>query len=758
VGRENANCEQGRAPGSRLAAEAFACAFLVLTLFILGASSLHADDQKRVLIVHSRDATLPIIGLAEAAVRRKLQARLPSGFKIFVEYLDKDRFPGSELAARTEEFLRAKYMKYRIDLVISTGPEALDFLLERRASLFSNAPLVATDVSAETIKLRTLPADVAAVVSRLDIEATLELALRLQPGVEHVAVITGSSARDRSWEERARTALSAYAERLDIRYLSGLRMPQVLEQVSHLQRGTIVLYIGILQDAAGDDFVPRDVAQKVAEIANGPVYSIFTTYFGRGIVGGNMDTYETLGSEAADLGLDMMAGRQVPSVTFAPSANFVDWRQLQRWGLDKSRLPPNSAVLFKEPSPWKRHKWQLGLVGALLIAQSALIAALLVQSRRRLRAERAALESEERISLATTSASLGLWHWEIGSNRLWVSEICRKIVGLEPNANVSLEKFLALIGREDLAAPQHPAALPVIAKRLDREHQLEGADGENIWIRTVGRTRYDASGLPVGMTGVVIDASQDKTAERELAHWRQELMHRTRVETLGALSGAMAHELNQPLTAILGNANAANISLRRGQYDVSEMGEVLSDIETEAMRAGDIIRHLRALFVKAESSYEALDVNQIVAEVLKLMHSDLVARKVNVTLRSAPNLPAVQGDRVQLQQVLLNLISNACEAMNSVEPGERDLMIMTAPDGRASVMVSISDRGTGLPADIVQRLFRPFVTTKARGLGLGLSISRSIVESHGGVLRVDQNPNRGATFCVALPTNAGERV
>jgi two-component system sensor kinase FixL len=219
----------------------------------------------------------------------------------------------------------------------------------------------------------------------------------------------------------------------------------------------------------------------------------------------------------------------------------------------------------------------------------------------------------------------------------------------------------------------------------------------------------------------------------------------------------VAHELNQPLTAILSNAQAAQRFLAQEPPDMAEVGEILSDIVAEDKRAGEVIRRLRALYRKGEAQFQAVDLNEIAREVLQLTHGDLMAREVSVTTRLALELPAVRGDRVQLQQVLLNLIVNACDAMSGNAAGDRNLTIATVTDGADAVQVSIADHGPGIGIDMLDRLFQPFVTTKPQGLGLGLSICRSIVMAHGGRLWADNNPERGATFSVALPAEAGLR-
>jgi signal transduction histidine kinase len=738
--------------GERPANRRAACLGLVVLFLTWTAIAARGDGVKQILVLHSNQNTLPAIVIADAAIRRELQARLPGGVNIFSEAMDSERFPGPDQEARLDMFLRGKYAKYAIDLVIATSFQALDFVLQRRGtSLFANAHIVFAGVSEKEARARVLPDGISGLVSRYGLDASLQLASRLQSDVRHLIIVSGASAEDKTYEAAAR-ALRPSNEQLDVSYLSGLPMPDLLHELANLPAHSIVLYLTVLQDGAGQAFIPADVAEKIARTANAPVYGIFDTYVGRGIVGGNMDTVEALGTGIAQLGLRVLAGERPDPLTLAPSSNIVDWRQLRRWGLRESDLPPDSVVRFKEPSLWESYWWQIVLAGALLIVQSFLIIALLLQGRRRRRAERAARESEERVSVATASANLGLWQWDVESNQLWASDICRQILGLSSHPAVTLEAFLAVVRREDLIK-RPPLRNHAMAQDSfeEVEHLLVWPDGSEHWIRMQGRTSFDALGRPARVTGAVIDVTPAKKVEQESALWRQELMHLTRVATLGELSGAMAHELNQPLTAILSNADAARLFLSQQNYDPTEVREILADIATDAARGGEIIQHLRALFSKTSTLIQPLSLNEVVTEVLRLLNSDLVARRVIVTTMFALKLPMVQGDRVQIQQVLLNLIFNACDAMAENEPSDRKLTVGTATEGSNAAQISITDWGRGIDADILDRLFKPFVTTKSRGLGLGLSICHSIVEAHGGRLWAFNGPQCGATFCVALP-------
>lgn len=256
------------------------------------------------------------------------------------------------------------------------------------------------------------------------------------------------------------------------------------------------------------------------------------------------------------------------------------------------------------------------------------------------------------------------------------------------------------------------------------------------------------------LLSIIRDITDRKRAELDVAAQRHELAHLNRVLILAEQSGALAHELSQPLAAILANAQAAVRLLDRSPPALGEVRETLDDVIKSGKRAGAVIQRLRELLKKSAASLQPIDLNEVTREVLDLTRSDLLLRRMPVTTTLSPALPPVLGDRVQLQQVILNLVLNACDAMSTVEPSERELKLTTVADGDC-VQIAVADRGIGIPHGELESVFDPFVTHREQGLGLGLAISRSIVLAHRGRIQAENNADRGATFRCFLPLANG---
>ena len=287
------------------------------------------------------------------------------------------------------------------------------------------------------------------------------------------------------------------------------------------------------------------------------------------------------------------------------------------------------------------------------------------------------------------------------------------------------------------------------------EYRLRRHDGQYRWLLDHGAPRYDAESKFLGYIGSCVDVTEAREAEQEAQRLQQELAHVSRVSVVSELAGSLAHELNQPLTAIVASAAAAKEFMKEERRNDEELCDALKDILEEGHRAGEIIARIRGMLRKDLGQMAREDMNIAVKEVLEMVHSDLVIRRVTPVLRLDPLLPPVNGHGVQLRQVLLNLVINACDAMSDAPASQRRLTIESRRVTDHEVEISVGDSGPGFPAEMLRHAFEPFHTTKAKGLGLGLAICRSIVRAHGGRLVATNNPDKGAILRFTLPAKNG---
>ena len=362
--------------------------------------------------------------------------------------------------------------------------------------------------------------------------------------------------------------------------------------------------------------------------------------------------------------------------------------------------------------------------------------------------------SEERMNLAVESAQLALWDWDVVNDQVWIQD--EGLFGFDPRTPIDHATLGGRVHPDDraarAAAMEHALAT---GSAYEAEFRVFLPDGSVRWIAARGRSASPAgNGALPRVLGVAMDITRQKQAGAEARLQREELAHLSRVATLSALSGSLAHELNQPLTSILTNAQAGQRFMSHDPPDLVELRAILADIVGADRHARGIIERLRTMLRRGEVALQPVRVNESLEELLSLTRGDLIARGVSVSNLATGELPPAMTDRVQLQQVLLNLIVNACDAMESNPPNDRDLTITTCI-AHDEMRIGVLDCGVGLPDD-VEALFQPFQSTKDGGLGMGLSICRTLVTSQGGRLWAERRNERGAAFYVALPLAQGD--
>jgi PAS domain S-box-containing protein len=289
--------------------------------------------------------------------------------------------------------------------------------------------------------------------------------------------------------------------------------------------------------------------------------------------------------------------------------------------------------------------------------------------------------------------------------------------------------------------------------RFETELRTQGDSGRSVLAHYV--PNLDRNGRVLGFYALVQDVTEQKRVDLEIQRQREQLAHVSRVATLGELTASLAHEIHQPLAAIMSNAQAALRFLGQENPDLNELWDILADIIQDDKRANEVIRRLRQFLRRDKPELTLLDVNEIIHEVMSLLEREALLRGVSIDVELDAHLPPVVGDRIQLQQVVLNLVLNAADAMAQVDPEYRKVIVQTERENEGEARVAVRDFGTGLDEQSLHCIFEPFYTTKPEGLGMGLAICRSIVEAHGGRLRASNNPDRGATFTFTVPVSRG---
>ncbi len=409
----------------------------------LAGSVWAAQRQKQVLVLYStrRDAQIAIVG--ERELPRLLDAGLEEGLDYYSEYIDQARFPDVEYQAGFRDFLRLKYRGHRFDVVIAMHDLALEFLGENRNDLFPDAPVVFFADSPDTLRIENSTG----VIVPLNLRGTLALASELQPDVRRVFVVNGAASADGEYENLARAQFRSFESRLEITYLTGLSTRDLEARLVALPKHSIIYYLVVNRDGAGENFHPLEYLDRIAALASGPIYSWVDSAIDHGIVGGSLKNQKTETEAVARLALRVLRGERADSIpTTSPDLNVnqVDWRQLRRWGISEARVPAGAVIRFRDPSAWDRYKVYILGASAVLLAQTVLIAGLLIQGTRRRQAEDQLRRSQGELS--TSYARIR----DLGSRLLNAQETERSRIARELHDDIGQQMALLEIDLEQL--------------------------------------------------------------------------------------------------------------------------------------------------------------------------------------------------------------------------------------------------------------------------------------------------------------------
>ena len=736
------------------------------------------NEEKRVLILFSNQSDLPAYPMVEKGIKSSLDAGHEFHIEYFIEYMDYYRNPDQTDNQLLLDLYHHKFSRHKIDLVIAYGPPSLSLVVAHSNDLFPQTPVVFSGILREQLKGLNLSPMVTGVLADIDYAGLLETALKIHPRTRHVAIVNGASKTDLLLEREFRKALEPYAKRLDFIYLTRLPMGNILERVQNLPEHSVVLYYLLTRDGEGKGFPPWEAASMVAEAANAPVYGCLDSYLGHGIVGGRMTSMEMTGVKAGEMALRILRGEKTSDIPMSGQGTIIDmfdWRQFKRFKIREDRLPPGSIVRFREFSIWEQYKWYILGLTTFCIVEFLLIVGLWIQRRRRSQAEEEVRESEAKFAAIFQDTPVPMFLLNQNRRIREVNRAAQEAVALSALETKDLAFGNAFRCIHSLDDPKGcgfgPSCDDCPVRRIilntfqtgQSHHQVEVRLTSGDWSERHHSYLLLSTTLPdIAQNRFVLlyveDITKRRYAQQEAQRHRDELALMSRRARLGELTASITHELKQPLAAILSNAQAALRFLSSDAPDLNEVHDTLQDIVRDDKRAGEVIKRLHVPLKKSIPVLRPVDLNEMILEIIELLKNEMDLRGVSLVTMLAEGLPPIRGDTIQLQQVALNLIMNGAEAMMDLDHDSRKIIVSTKKHDEQTLEVSVRDSGRGLDEDIIDRMFDPFYTTKSEGMGMGLSISRSIIEAHGGRLWAANNPDRGATLSFTVPISGGGQL
>ena len=723
----------------------------LLPLLFLAATLVAEEERPRVLILFSNDRMLPANQEMELGIRSAID---DGKVEFFGEFLDAVRFPGPEQLNSMEHFLTERHHARPPAACICIGPQALEFLASRRSSLFPGVPVLISGVTPPQLAALTSLDGIAGRPMDWDIRPLLDSLPKIRPQIRRILVVTGTTGFDALRHNEAKAQIQPYQNQFDFEFSHGEDLPVLKKRLSQLSDDTLVFYISYFQTPDGRTMVPQDVARELAHASRVPVACVFDTYIGTGVLGGPVMPFREEGRYIGEVLKRVLKEGDTSAIGIMPPGEprlVFDARVVEKFGWKTSTMPPSVELRFRKRSLWENHKYAvLGVIGVVLM-QSGLIVGLLIARSRRRAAEHERTLSESRFRQVFQGSPIPI-------------SIFRQRDGVIVDVNPAWEQTME-VARKTAVGSTHK----------DLGFTIEGMSGHDIGdylatgkplrdfeqdvvlpnrkqrLISVSTELLDLRGEPC-----FISMAQDVTNRHEAEEARRMLSRATRIGILGELTASIAHEVNQPLGAILSNTEAAELIMQSETPPLDEIRAILADIHRDDLRASEVIRQVRSMVSHGETKHVPLDLADLAENVVSMVRHDGKRRGIRIDCVSADHLPPVSGEKVQLEQILLNLLLNAMEALADADLPVREIHVTVARENARNVRVTVADSGPGIPPEMRGHVFDSFVTTKKDGMGLGLALSRSIAEAHGGSLSLDDSPSSGAMFHLILPASHGK--
>ncbi len=757
---------------------------------------------KNVLVLHAFERTTPTNEKTDLGLRDSLDSGEIGTKNQFFEYLDLLPNPGPEYRKRLAELLRMRYSERKIDMIITLYTEALHFLLNEGRDIFPDVPILALYISPGIELPKTNRRIIQHQVS-YDMAGTLEIALKLVPRAKRVYLVSGVYYSDKRLQNQAQRDLKKWEGSLEFHYLTDMSLEQILNQVSAVPRGSVILYLSVLVDSTGKAYTARDALQQISRVSKAPVFGLYDILLGYGIAGGSLASFQLIGTRAGQLALDILRGMNPPENISrnldVPSVPMFDWRQLKRWGLKGSTLPEGSIIINREFTLWDYKYYIIGIL-VLCLAETALIIFLIVQRHRRKLAEAVLRKTEEKYRSIFEGSVEGIFETLPGGKPLIANPAMARILGYDSPVEFisAIQESAHQIFADSDKRAEYVGLLEKQGVVLGFECELLRRDGTTIWALLNSRRVCGPDGNTLFYSGFLEDITERRRAEAEVRKYQrhlegmveelrryqdhlEEMVKERTAELILARDQAevanrakstflanMSHELRTPLNSILGVAqlmegdakfpaeqrDALRILSRSGTYLLELINDVLEMSKIEAGKMTPVLT--------------SFDLRSFLGDLEEMTRLRAGQKGLQLACEYKSPLPQyVETDVRKLRQILVNLLGNAVKYTEkgrvTLRVGFRDGLGSPGPGlgARGRLDFEVEDTGIGIAPEDQRRIFNPFVqlnpaTSSREGTGLGLTLSRMFIELLGGEISVRSQAGGGSTFAFHIVVNLAQ--
>lgn len=718
------------------------------------------EQKKNILIVYAYNHNLRGDRLFTKGLKEEMDKFHLGNIEYEYEYLQLSRTSyDSTYDKHLALFLKEKYNKKKFDLVFIYNKASLDFMVEYEKILLPDVPKVFAGLEVENYDLKALPLNYTGIIAKYDIEKALELIHKLQPQINTIYFLCGDSKIESDGFKKIKYLEQKYKNRFAFKYLNKLKMSDILIKINELKEGSVIFYFSMISDVEKNSYTPSEFVQTIYPNTKVPIYGMLDTYLGSGIIGGFLVSEDHMGIEAAVIGNKILKGADISMIPVEHKdlcEYIFDWRELKRWGINQSKLPTGSKILYKQPNLWDTHKYHLIFGIAFLIFQALLLYGYTINNGVRRRTEKELHESEERFRFITENTKDFIWTMGLEGKFLYISPSIRNLRGYkaEEVMNHTIKQSLTndcyqIVQNtlNDVVNRINSGANHIEPLYFELEQPCK--DGSTVWTEGWVYTLFDKNGTFNCFLGYAHDLTERKKAEEVLRKAKNaaEEANKSKSEFLANMS----HEIRTPMNGIIG---MTDLTLLTDLTD--DQRENLNLVKTSAISllrvVNDVLDYSKIEAGKVELEYINFNIKEIINEVINLFDISAKQKNLKIIFNYDNTIPeTVIGDPIRIRQILTNILGNA---IKFTEAGEVKIDVKSEGnfDNNLILKFSISDTGIGITKDKIEIIFDSFTqadgscTRKYGGTGLGLAISRKLIGLMGGNIWVESEYGAGSTF------------